>query len=184
MKPEDIQQHLDKAKKHLESELNKLRTDRANASMVEDINVEAYEGMESQPIKELATISVEGGTSLTITPWDSSIIKRIEAAIANSDIGISPINQGSLIRLTMPAMTEETRKDVVKKAKSLAEDSKITGRTIRQNARNALKEQYDEGLWTEDEYHNEKNNIDDTIRNFNSQIDDIVKSKEEQIMSI
>lgn len=184
MKPEDIKEHLEGAKKHLVVELSKLRTGRASSSMVEDIHVQAYEGMDPQPIKELATIAIEGGTSITITPWDTSILKRIETGIRDSDLGIAPINQGNLIRLSMPAMTEETRKDVVKKGKLLVEESKITGRNIRQNAQNALKEQFEEGIWTEDEYHQTKDKLDDTIRDFNAEVDKIMKEKEAEIMSL
>jgi len=184
MKPEDFQNHLTNIKKFLEDELAKLRVGRAAPALVEDIRVEAYPGSEPMPIKELGSVSVPDSQSITIAPWDKSVLKKIEDAIRNSGKGLNPINEGELIRVPVPPLTEERRREMSKEVSKIVEQAKIRVRTLRQDAIKAVEEQEDNGVISEDDMAREKKDIEANVQRTNSELDEMGTVKSAEIMRI
>ncbi len=162
----------------LENRLLNIRAGRANPSLVSGIEAECYGAL--SPINTLANITVHDGKQLFIKPFDRNNLKSIEKAINEANIGINPVNNGESIILTMPPMTEETRRDYVKQAKSMAEEAKVALRNIRQEANTQIKN----NDFPEDEEKSLLNEIQDLINKYNKQIDEIEKNKETELMSI
>ena len=125
----DVSDKMDKSVSALRNAFNKIRTGRANPAILDDIKVDYYGNM--TPINQTSNISVEEGRSLVISPWDKNLIPEIEKAILSSDLGLNPSTSSDLIRLTMPALTEETRQDYIKQAKAEAENSRVSIRNVR-----------------------------------------------------
>ena len=163
---------------NLENRLLNIRAGRANPSLVNGVEAECY-GVLS-PINTLANITVHDGKQLFIKPFDRNNLKNIEKAINEANIGINPINNGESIILTMPPMTEETRRDYVKQAKTISEDAKVALRNIRQEANTQIKN----NNFPEDQEKSLLNEIQDLINKYNKQIDEIEKNKETELMSI
>ena len=163
---------------NLENRLLNIRAGRANPSLVNGIEAECY-GVLS-PINTLANITVHDGKQLFIKPFDRNNLKNIEKAINEANIGINPINNGESIILTMPPMTEETRRDYVKQAKTISEEAKVALRNIRQEANTLIKN----NNFPEDQEKSLLNEIQDLINKYNKQIDEIEKNKETELMSI
>ena len=134
----DVTQRMDKSLSALRSAFNKIRTGRANPAILDDVNVDYYGNM--TPINQTSNISIEEGRSIVISPWDKNLIPEIEKAILNSDLGLNPSTSGDIIRVTMPALTEETRQDYIKQARAEAENSRVSIRNIRRDANQAAKE--------------------------------------------
>lgn len=164
---------------NLESRLTTIRAGRANPMMLNGINVEAY-GVLS-PINTLANITVHNGKELYIKPFDKNNLKNIEKAINEANLGINPTNNGEVIILTVPDLTEETRKEYVKQAKAMAEEGKIALRNIRQDSNNNIKNN-DE--FTEDDKDRYTNMVQDLINKYNKKIEEILSSKEKELMEI
>lgn len=183
MKQDDIQQHFTSINKFLTDELAKIRTGRASASLVEDISVNAYQGSLAMPLKELASISVDG-QSLLISPWDKSIIDAIEKEIADSGHGLNPINEGDAIRVNVPSLTEERRKEMVKEVSQVVEEAKIRVRNIRQNAIKAVEEQEENGVISEDDLHREKKRIEEAVGKANAELEEIGKAKKDELLNV
>ena len=161
-----------------EKRLTTIRAGRANPAMLNGIMVEAY-GVES-PINTLANISVHDGKQLFIKPFDRNNLKAIEHAINESNLGINPVNNGETIILTVPTLTEETRKDYVKQAKAISEDAKVALRNIRQEANNGIKN----SEYTEDEKKSFENDVQDLINKYNKKVEEIYNEKEKELMAI
>ena len=161
-----------------ESRLTTIRAGRANPAMLNGIVAEAY-GVES-PINTLANITVHDGKQLFIKPFDRNNLKNIERAINESNLGINPVNNGETIILTVPTLTEETRRDYVKQAKSMAEDAKVALRNVRQDANTQIKN----GEYTEDEKKSLENDVQELINTYNKKIEDIHNEKEKELMAI
>ena len=140
---------MQKALDSLAHEFNKIRTGRANPNILDSVKIDYYGN--PTPINQAANISVEEGRTLTISPWDKSLIAEIEKAIMASDLGLNPSTSGDLIRLTMPALTEETRQEYIKQARNEAENSRISVRNTRRDANNAAKDQQKAGDFSEDD---------------------------------
>ena len=134
----DLTEKMEKSVTALKNAFNKIRTGRANPAILDDINVDYYGN--PTPINQTSNISVEEGRSLVISPWDKNLIPEIEKAILSSDLGLNPSTSGDLIRVTMPALTEETRQDYIKQARAEAENSRISIRNIRRAANNFAKD--------------------------------------------
>ncbi len=162
---------------NLENRLLNIRAGRANPSMLNGIMTECY-GV-SSPINSLANITVREGKQLFIKPFDRGNLKAIEKSINEANLGINPTNNGESIILTIPDLTEETRKSYVKQAKSIAEDAKIALRNIRQEANGQIKNEE----FTEDEEKNYLKDIQDLINKYNKEIDEIASNKEKELMS-
>ena len=140
---------MEKSVTSLNQAFNKIRTGRANPSILDDVKVDYYGNL--TVLNQAASISVEEGRSLVISPWDKSLIPEIEKAIMNSNLGLNPSTSSDLIRITMPSLTEETRQDYIKQARSEAENSRVSIRNIRRDANNAVKENQSSGEISEDE---------------------------------
>ncbi len=180
---------MDTAKQKMENtigaytrSLSSIRAGRANASLLDRITVEYYGA--PTPINQMAGISVPEPRLLAIQPYDKTIIGDIEKAILKSDLGITPSNDGSLIRLAIPALTEERRKDIVKTVKKEAEDAKVAIRNVRRDANDEFKKLEKSAEITEDELHRYGDDIQKLTDDYIKQIDDIAKDKENEIMEI
>lgn len=175
---DEAKSQFDKAIEHLATELNGIRTGRATPAILEPISVEAYGSM--QPIKALASISVPDAKTLAIEPWDPTVVKAIEAAIMKSDIGIMPNTDGKVIRLSMPAMTDETRQKMVKIMKEKLEEGKVSVRRIREEVKKKI-EKTDGG---EDEQRNLQKKLDEVVKTLNTKIEEMGAKKEKEITTI
>lgn len=183
MKHEDLVSHITNVKSFLSSELNKIRTGRATASLVEDIKVNAYEGSASLPLNELASVSVPDSQTILISPWDKSVIKKIEFAIISSEKGLNPINDGVNLRVPIPAITEDRRKDLTKEISALVEGSKIKIRTLRQDVIKAIEEQQDNGVISEDDMYRMKKDIEADVSKANMDLERMGQEKEDEVMN-
>lgn len=180
---------LTKAKEKMENAIGSLtrefasiRAGRANASLLDRINVEYYGA--PTPINQVAGISIPEARLLVIQPYDKTIIGEIEKAILKSDIGITPSNDGNLIRLAIPALTEERRKDIVKNVKKVSEDLKVVIRNARRDANDEYKQLEKDSEITEDELHRNGEEIQKLTDAYIKQIDELAKAKEDEIMEI
>ncbi|MFA5935405.1 MAG: ribosome recycling factor [Patescibacteria group bacterium] len=167
---------------HLEKELHNLRSGRANASMVEELPVEAYGSMTE--LKGLASISVPDARTIQIDPWDKSIVKDIEKAIQVSSLGLNPNISGTTIRLIMPPMTEENRKELAKVVGQKAEQARISIRNVREEVRESISADEKAKTIGEDDKFRLFEQLDKLNTDFNAQIEKIAKDKEEEIMTI
>ncbi|CAM5186296.1 Ribosome-recycling factor OS=Ureibacillus acetophenoni OX=614649 GN=frr PE=3 SV=1 [Ureibacillus acetophenoni] len=163
-------------------ELASIRAGRANASLLDRITVDYYGA--PTPINQLGGVSVPEARLLVITPYDKSILGDIEKAIMKSDIGITPTNDGNVIRLTIPQLTEERRKELVKVVKKEAEDAKIAIRNVRRDANDDLKKLEKNGEITEDELRGYNDDIQKLTDQSIVKIDDLAKDKEKEILSV
>ncbi|WP_068983127.1 ribosome recycling factor [Lysinibacillus xylanilyticus] len=163
-------------------ELSSIRAGRANASLLDRISVEYYGA--PTPINQLAGVSVPEARLLVIAPYDKTILGEIEKAIMKSDIGITPTNDGSVIRLMMPALTEERRKDLVKQVKKEAEDAKIAVRNVRRDANDDLKKLEKAGEITEDDLRGYGEDIQKLTDDFIVKVDQVTKDKEKEILEV
>ena len=146
---ESLKERMGKSIDSLNSSFNKIRTGRANPAILDDVKVDYYGNL--TPINQTSNISVEEGRSLVISPWDKNLIPEIEKAILSSDLGLNPSTSSDLIRLTMPALTEETRQDYIKQAKAEAENSRVSIRNVRRDANQSAKEKQQASEISEDE---------------------------------
>lgn len=163
-------------------ELSSIRAGRANASLLDRISVEYYGA--PTPINQLAGVSVPEARLLVIAPYDKTILGEIEKAIMKSDIGITPTNDGSVIRLMIPALTEERRKDLVKQVKKEAEDAKIAVRNVRRDANDDLKKLEKAGEITEDDLRGYGEDIQKLTDDFIVKVDQVTKEKEKEILEV
>jgi ribosome recycling factor len=166
----------------MRGEFSSIRAGRANPAVLDKIRVDYY-GTPT-PINQMAAVSVSEARILVIQPWDKSSMKAIEKAIQTSDIGINPTNDGVVLRITFPPLTEERRKELCKTVRKLAEDAKVAVRSIRRDANDEIKKQKKDGLLTEDEQKAGEKSVQDITDRFIKQIDDITSKKEKEIMKI
>lgn len=184
MKQSDFLDHVSNIKEHLSSELAQLRTGRAAASLVEDIKVSAYEGVAPLPLNEVASISTTDSQTILINPWDKSVLASIESAITESGRGLNPVNDGDNIRVNIPPLTEDRRKEMVKQISQVVEEGKIKVRNLRQNAIKAIEEQEDNGVISEDDMFREKKRIEEDVKKANDDLEDMAKQKESEVMQV
>ena len=178
----DVSEKMEKSVSALRNAFNKIRTGRANPSILDDIKVDYYGNL--TPINQTSNISVEEGRSLVISPWDKNLIPEIEKAILNSDLGLNPSTSGDLIRVTMPALTEETRQDYIKQARAEAENSRVSIRNIRRDANQAAKEKQQSSEISEDELRRIEDLIQKETDKFISIVDSDLKNKESDLLEI
>ena len=166
----------------LKNEFASIRAGRANPAVLDKINVDYY-GVPTQ-INQMAAVSVSEARVLVIQPWDISSLKLIEKAIQASDIGINPTNDGKMLRLTFPQLTEERRKEIVKSLHKYGEEAKVAVRNIRRDAMDKFKAMKKNSEITEDDMKNCEKETQNMTDKFCTEIDNIVKEKEKEIMSI
>ena len=179
---ENIKPKMQKAIESLSHEFNKIRTGRANPSILDSVKFDYYGNL--TPINQAANISVEEGRTLAISTWDKSLISEIEKAIRSSDLGLNPSTSGDLIRLTMPALTEETRQEYIKQARTEAENSRISIRNTRRDANNTAKEQQKAGDFSEDDLKRIEELVQKETDHFIGLVDSELKKKEEDLLEI
>ena len=178
----ELTEKMEKSVNALKNAFNKIRTGRANPSILDDINVDYYGN--PTPINQTSNISVEEGRSLVISPWDKNLIPEIEKAILSSDLGLNPSTSGDLIRVTMPALTEETRQDYIKQARAEAENSRISIRNIRRDANNSAKDMQQSSEISEDDLRRIEDLIQKETDKFISIVDSDLKNKESDLLEI
>ena len=179
---EQIKPKMQKALESLTHEFNKIRTGRANPNILDAVKIDYYGN--PTPINQAANISVEEGRTLAISPWDKSLIGEIEKAIMKSDLGINPSTSGDLIRVTMPVLTEETRQEYIKQARTEAENSRISIRNTRRDANNSAKDQQKAGEFSEDDLKRIEDLVQKETDHFISLVDSELKKKEEDLIEI
>jgi ribosome recycling factor len=178
-----ISEHKDMMEKALDfllSEFKSVRTGRASTGLVENIKVDYY-GMPT-PLKQLAALSAPEASMIVIKPFDPASVKEIEKAIKNSDLSIAPISDGKIVRLNIPPLSQERRKQLAAQAKQLGEQSKVSIRNIRRDANKKLEDQEKAKTITEDDREHGKKVIDDLTREFTDKTDHAVKAKSDEIM--
>ena len=178
----ELTEKMEKSVNALKNAFNKIRTGRANPAILDDINVDYYGN--PTPINQTSNISVEEGRSLVISPWDKNLIPEIEKAILSSDLGLNPSTSGDLIRVTMPALTEETRQDYIKQARAEAENSRISIRNIRRDANNSAKDMRQSSEISEDDLRRIEDLIQKETDKFISIVDSDLKNKESDLLEI
>jgi ribosome recycling factor len=178
----DAQTRMGKSVEHARNEFNTVRTGRASAALLDRIEVDYYGT--ATPLKQLATISVPEARMLTIQPFDPRSLRNIEKAIQESDLGLTPSNDGKLIRLPIPQLTEERRKELVKVVRNLAEEGRVAVREIRRDAMKHLKDLVDKGDVGADEEHRAEERVQKLTDEHTKQIDDLLKHKESEVMEV
>ncbi|MDC2978115.1 ribosome recycling factor [Pelagibacteraceae bacterium] len=178
----EIESKMSSAVMHFEKELNTLRTSRANPSMLDNIFVDAYGS--KTPLNQLGNISVQDANTINIQIWDSTLIKVIENAIAESNLGINPQTDGQLIRLPIPKLSEERRREIIKIASEFAENSKITIRNIRRDFIENSKNEKKNSNLSEDELKRNINEIQKVTDNKIDEIDKILETKKIDILKV
>ena len=177
-----MKSHMEKTLDALRKEYQKVRTGRASTALLEDIKVIYYDTQ--TPISQLAAIAVPEPRTMTIQPWEAKLIPSIEKAILNANIGLTPTNDGKLIRLAVPPLTEDRRKEIVKQLKKLAEDTKIALRNIRRDAIDSLKKLEKDKKISEDDLKRAEKDVQDVTNVYVAKVDEVVAAKEKEVMEI
>lgn len=172
----------EKAIDYMKNEYTLMRAGRANPKLVENIKVDYYGAL--TPIKQMGNISIPEPRQIVITVWDKSVLKDIEKAILAANIGVTPQNDGTLIRLTFPVLTEERRRDLVKQVKKLAEDTKVVLRNARRDAMDGLKKEKNAKTVSEDFIADYEKEIDKALAKLIENVDKLSKEKETEVMSV
>lgn len=178
----ELKDKMDRSIDALHREIVKLRTGRASISMLDGIRVDYYGTV--TPLNQLATMSVPESRLITIQPWDAGALSHIEKAIMNSDLGLTPTNDGKLIRISIPQLTEERRKEIVKMAKKIAEECKIAVRNNRRDANEEIKKLEKDKTISQDDLKKTHAKIQELTDKYISRVDDILKHKEKEILEV
>lgn len=173
---------MEKALQSLMGELKKVRTGRAQVSMLDSIKVNYY-GTPT-PLNQVSALSTPDARSFLISPWETSILKEIEAAIVKSDLGMSPMNDGKVIRLKVPELTEERRRDLVKNVKKICEDARVAVRMVRRDANDELKKALKDKLISEDENKRQQDEVQKLTDDYIEKVDGLAEDKEKELMTV
>ncbi len=179
---QDAREHMDKSVEATRAKFGSVRTGRASPALLDRINVDYY-GTHT-PLKQLSTINAPEARLLTVQPYDKSSIKAIERAILESDIGLTPNNDGSIIRLSIPELTEERRKELVKVVRGIAEEGRVAIRNIRRDVMHDLRELRDAGEAGKDDEHRAEDLLQKLTNEKIGDLDGILKGKEEEILEV
>lgn len=178
----DAQARMGKSIESLRQAMSKVRTGRASTSLVDHLKVNYY-GSE-MPLAQVASIAVNDARSLTITPWEKPMVAAVEKAIINSDLGLTPNTAGTVIRINLPALTEERRRDLAKVVNAEGEDAKVAIRNIRRDANQQVKELLKEKEASEDDARRVEDEIQKITDAAIKDVDEVVKAKEQELMSV
>lgn len=178
---EEVKAQMQKALEHFEYELSKIRAGKASPMMLEGLNADAYGAM--TPLNQLANITTPDARTISIQPWDGSLLQPIEKAILMANIGLTPQNDGKIIRLNIPPMTEERRKELVKQTKNEAEECRISLRTFRRDANEKINKMQKDGL-PEDSAKDAETSVQNLVNDFSTKIDKHLEVKEKEIMTV
>ncbi len=173
---------MDKTIEALRREYQKVRTGRASTSLLDDVKVDYY-GTPT-PLNQVATLAVPEPRTITLQPWEAKLIPLIEKAILNANIGLTPSNDGKLIRLNLPSLTEERRKDIVKQLRKMSEDAKVALRNIRRDAMDGLKALEKEKSITEDDLKRGEKEVQDATKSHEAKVDEVLSHKEKEVMEV
>lgn len=179
---DENRQRMEKTLQSLDKEFNRLRTGRASAALLEGIRVDYY-GTPT-PLEQLASISIPDSRTISIQPWDRGAFKDVEKAILKSELGLNPVNDGKTLRIIIPPLTEERRKELVKVAKKFTEETKVSIRNIRRDANDTLKKQEKAKEITEDDLRKFQDDVQKLTDEFIAKADAVFGVKEKEIMEI
>ena len=176
----DLKENMEKSIHALHKDLNRVRTGRASLSLLDGIMVDYYGTL--TPLNQVATLAIPESRLMTIQPWDTTIIAIIEKAIQKSELGLNPMNDGKIIRISIPSLSEERRKELVKVVKKIIEDCKVSVRTHRRNMNEKLKKMKNDKDLSEDEYFKRHDEIQKITDEYIDQCDSISSAKEKEIL--
>ncbi len=179
---EDLKERMGKSIETLKREYSRLRTGRASISLLDGIRVSYYDS--PTPLNQMASLAVPEPRLIVIQPWDKTAIEDIEKAILKSELGLTPINDGKVIRISIPSLTEERRKELVKVARKMSEDNKVAIRNIRRDANEMLKDLKKEKEISEDDLYRSQEEVQKATDQFISQVDELCAAKEKEILEI
>jgi ribosome recycling factor len=177
----DAEHRMGRSVESVKDEFRRLRTGRAHTALLEHITVDYYGS--DVPISQAATVSVEDARTLSVSPWEKQMVAVIEKAIIDSDLGLTPVSAGTVIRVPLPPMTEERRKELVRVVRNEAENGRVAIRNVRRDALGDVKELLKEKEITEDEEHRAHDEIQKLTDRFVAEVDELLKEKEDEIMS-
>lgn len=178
----NAEEKMDKALEALAREFSKIRTGKANPAILNDIKVDYY-GVPT-PVNQVGSVSAPDAQSIVVKPWDASVLKEIEKAIQTSGLGLNPLNDGKIIRIPIPPLTEATRRDLAKNAKKVSEDNKVAIRNVRRDAMDELKKLEKDGEISEDELKIASDEVQKLTDEYIAKNEKLEKEKEQDIMSI
>jgi ribosome recycling factor len=176
----DARERMAKSVASLQQELTKIRTGRAHTSLLDHITVEYYGSQ--VPLNQVSNVGVEDSRTLTVTPWEKEMVAKVEKAIINSDLGLNPASAGTVIRVPLPPLTEERRKDLIRVVRHEAEGGRIAVRNIRRDAIHDLKELLKEKLIGEDDEHRAEEEIQAITDKYIAEIDEVLAAKEDELI--
>lgn len=179
---EELHENMNNNIAFFEKSLNRVRTGRASLSLVDGIRVDYY-GTPT-PLNQMATLSVPDSQSIVISPWDKTALGSVEKAIQKSELGLMPSNDGKIIRITIPPLTEERRRELVKVVKKMAEECRIQVRNSRRDANNELKKLKNDNDISEDDFHTRQDDVQKITDDYIKKVDEILSAKEAEIMEI
>jgi len=179
---QDAESRMNKSVESLRTELTKIRTGRAHPSLLDQVMVDYYGSM--TPIKQVANVVAEDSRTLAVTPWEKPMVGAIEKAIMTANLGLNPASQGTVIRVPMPVLTEERRRDLVKVVKGEGESGKVAVRNIRRDANSDFKELLKEKEISEDESHGAEDQVQKLTDKYVAEIDKLLEAKEKEMMEI
>ena len=179
---EDLKERMGKSIESLKREYSRLRTGRASISLLDGIRVSYYDT--PTPLNQMASLAIPEPRLIVIQPWDKTAIGDIEKAILKSELGLTPMNDGKVIRIAIPPLTEERRKELVKVARKMSEDNKVAIRNIRRDANDMLKDLKTEKEITEDDLYRSQDEVQKITDDFISQVDELCTAKEKEILEI
>jgi len=175
-------EHMNKAIEHLSHELAIIRTGRASAALLDSIKVDYYGSL--TPIKQVATVSVPDAKTIMVQPFQPNLLSAVDKALRASDLGLTPNNDGHVIRLPIPALTEDRRKDILKVVKKIGEDTRVAVRNIRRDAIEKIKAAEKAGKITEDDMHRGEKEAQDLTDEHIKLVDEVLAGKEKEVMTV
>ncbi|THB79434.1 MAG: ribosome recycling factor [Desulfobulbaceae bacterium] len=178
----EMAEKMEKSVEAFKNELSKVRTGRASLALVDGIMVDAYDS--EMPLNQVGTLTIPESRMIAIQPWDVQLLGAIEKAILKSDIGLTPVNDGKIIRLNIPQLTEERRKELVKQVKKIAEEFRVAIRNIRRDAIDTLKKQKKDKEISEDDLFKLQDEAQSETDTYIAQVDEITTSKENEVMEV
>jgi ribosome recycling factor len=178
----ELQVKMDNSIRVLDHELKGLRTGRASVNLLDPVVVEAYGSR--MPLSQVASLSTPDAKTIAVQVWDKSMVKAVEKAIADSNLGVNPASEGQLVRVAIPLLTEDRRKELVKLAHKYGENTKVALRNIRRDGNEDLKKLEKDSLITKDEHHNLSEGIQKLTDEYSGKVDQHVKQKEQEILTI
>ena len=178
----DARERMGKCVQNYQADMKKLRTGRAHPSLIEHLKVDYYGS--DVPLQQVASIAVEDGRTLVISPWEKSVVQAIEKAIFKSDLGLTPMTAGTVIRIPMPALTEERRREITKVLRADAENARVAVRNVRRDVMNDVKEMLKEKLISQDDERRAETDIQKLTDKHVNDIDQLLAAKEKEVMQV